>query len=91
MSVSLEPVDVPESETTPVEEPQISENVEAPPDVVEEPPVAIESEGNPTTYPKGRRSVEVRAPIPLHLHKGEASIKSQGDENLAKKARCNRV
>ena len=61
MSVSLEPVDVPESETTPVEEPQISENVETPTDVVEEPPVAIESEGNPTTYLKGIRSVE--APV----------------------------
>ena len=45
MPVSLEPVDVPESETTPVEEPQISENVETPPDVVEKPPVAIESQG----------------------------------------------
>ena len=47
MPVSLEPVDVPESETTPVEEPHISENVETPPDVVEEPPVAIESESKP--------------------------------------------
>ena len=48
MPVSLEPVGVPgtiESETTPVEEPQISENVETPP--VEEPPVAIESENKP--------------------------------------------
>ena len=47
MSVSLEPVDVPEPETTPVEEPLISENVEAPPDIVEEPPVATEPESKP--------------------------------------------
>ncbi len=44
---------------TPVGEPHNSENVETPPDVVEEPPVAIESESKPTTYPKGRRSFEV--------------------------------
>ena len=65
MSVSLEPVDVPESETAPVEEPQISENVEAPPDVVEEPPVAIEPESKPILpEPKkrGRPRKEVKEP-----------------------------
>ena len=85
MSASLEPVDVPESETTPVEEPQISENVETPPDVVEEPQVAIESESKSTISTKGTRSNEAREPISLHHPKGEASIKSQGDENPVKK------
>ena len=65
MSVSLEPVDVPtvESETTPVEEPQISENVEAPPDVVEEPPVAIESESKPI-LPEPKKRGRPRKEVP---------------------------
>ena len=65
MSVSLEPVDVPEPETTPVEEPLISENVEAPPDIVEEPPVATEPESKPILpEPKkrGRPRKEVQEP-----------------------------
>ena len=63
MSVSLEPVDVPESETTPVEEPQISENVEAPPDVVEEPPVAIEPESKPI-LPEPKKRGRPRKEVP---------------------------
>ena len=63
MSVSLEPVDVPESETTPVEEPQISENVETPPDVVEEPPVAIESENKPI-QPEPKKRGRPRKEVP---------------------------
>ena len=66
MSVSLEPVDAPgtvESETTPVEEPQISENVETPPDVVEEPPVAIESESKPI-LPEPRRRGRPKKEVP---------------------------
>ena len=63
MSVSLEPVDVPESETTPVEEPQISENVETPPDVVEEPPVAIESENKPI-LPEPKKRGRPRKEVP---------------------------
>ena len=63
MSVSLEPVDVPEPETTPVEEPLISENVEAPPDIVEEPPVAIESKPIlPEPKKRGRPRKEVQEP-----------------------------
>ena len=63
MSVSLEPVDVPLSETTPVEEPQISENVEAPPDVVEEPPVAIEPESKPI-LPEPKKRGRPRKEVP---------------------------
>ena len=63
MSVSLEPVDVPEPETTPVEEPLISENVEAPPDIVEEPPVATESKPIlPEPKKRGRPRKEVQEP-----------------------------
>ena len=64
MSVRLEPVDVPEtieSETTPVGEPQISENVETPP--VEEPPVAIESESKPIR-PEPKKRGRPRKEVP---------------------------
>ena len=63
MSVSLEPVDVPESETTPVEEPHISENVETPPDVVGEPPVAIQSESKPI-HPEPKKRGRPRKEVP---------------------------
>ena len=85
MSVNLEPVDVPESETTSVEEPHFSENVGTPPDVVEEPPVAIEPEGNPTTYPKGIRSVSALEGNPIMLTDSNTRGKSQGDENPVNK------
>ena len=68
MSVSLEPVDVPESETTPVEEPQISENVETPPDVVEEPPVAIEPESKPI-LPEPKKRGRPRKEVPKEVPK----------------------
>ena len=64
MSVSLEPVGVPESETTPVGEPQISEkNVETPADVVGEPPVAIESESKPI-LPEPKKRGRPRKEVP---------------------------
>ena len=76
MSVSLEPVDVPESETTPVEEPHISENVETPP--VEEPPVAIESENKPIRpepQKRGRPREEVPKE-PQHTKSGTQESRS---------------
>ena len=63
MSVSLEPVDVPEPETTPVEEPLISETVEAPPDLVEEPPVATEPESKPI-LPEPKKRGRPRKEVP---------------------------
>ena len=74
MSVSLEPVDVPESETTPVEEPQISENVEAPPDVVEEPPVAIEPESKPI-LPEPKKRGRPRKEVPKEPNTPKAAPK----------------
>ena len=92
MSVSLEPVDVPEtveSETTPtptqIEESESNQTIS---------PTQIrqgreckpkESESNLVKSQGGENPVEAREPISLHHPKGEASIKSQGDENPVKK------
>ena len=65
---------MPESETTPVEEPQISENVETPPDVVEEPPVAIESENKPI-LPEPKKRGRPRKEVPKEPRTPKAAPK----------------